>query len=109
MLTDGWNRLTLLVTLVVTGSAVPARSSVPTKVTVSGGGSGAVACTGRVTKMVRLAPGARGVEKLKLLLIDVTGATGVCNVWLTTMLPNKVSLTLWMKSGMLPVFWTVSG
>src|SRR5215475_12917387 len=83
---DGWNRFTLLAALAVMGSSVPARSSVPTNVTVLLVGSGSVACTGRVTKMVRLAPGASGWLKSKLLLIEVTGAVGACSVWLATML-----------------------
>ena len=57
---DGWNRLTLLVALAVIGSSVPARSSVPMNVTVLTVGSASPGCTVRVTKIVRLAPGARG-------------------------------------------------
>ena len=53
---DGWNRLTVLVALAVIWSSVPARSSVPMKVTVLVVGSGSPGCTVRVTKIVRLAP-----------------------------------------------------
>ena len=57
---DGWNRFTLLVALAVIWSSVPARSSVPMKVTVLTVGSASPGCTVRVTKIVRLAPLAKG-------------------------------------------------
>src|SRR4051812_20140787 len=86
---DGWNRLTLSVTLAVIGSSWPARSSVPVNVTVLTVGSGSPGCTTRVTETVRLAPGARGWLKSKPLLIEVTNgltpvAPGCCKVWVTT-------------------------
>src|SRR5262249_27111035 len=119
MVADGWNRLTRGVTLAVIGSSWPARSSVPVNDTVLDVGSGSPGCTVRVTKMVRLSPGFRGmafVPKYALLLavIEVTNgltpaAPGCFRVWLTTMLPSKVSWTLWMKRGEAPVFCTVSG
>src|SRR5215471_992155 len=89
---DGWNRFTLLLTLVVIGVSLKVGLSLPTKVTVSGVGSGSPACTVRVTEMVRLAPGARVLVKSNPLVIDVTNgltpeAPGCCKTPLTTIVP----------------------
>src|SRR6267142_6076339 len=93
---DGWNRLTLLVALAVIGSALKSALSLPAKVTVLTIGSGSPACTVRVTKMVRLAPGAKGWLKLKLLEMLVTdgltpAAPGCRKTPLTTILPRTLT------------------
>src|SRR5206468_1099136 len=96
---DGWNRLTLSVMgLLVTGLPLKSALSLKAKVTVSGVGSGSLAWTVRVTKMVRLAPGANGVLAANVLAsMAVTNALtpGSPGCWatpLTTMLPSKVSV-----------------
>ena len=50
----------------------------------------------------------------RLLLMAVTAALtpaapGCCNVWFDTTVPSSVSVTVWMYSGIAPVFFTVSG
>src|SRR5262245_10454394 len=91
---DGWNRLTVLIALVVIGEPLKSDLSLQTYVAVLTVGSESNACTVRVTKMVTLWPGSKGFAPASALAsMLVIGPDLGWTLPSTTMLPSTVSDT----------------